>query len=327
MNKRGFEFSFAWIFAIVIGVFVLFLAIYAAMKVIDVGQQGTQTKTAKEISIIFNPLETGLASGKSSLLRLNAETRIYNKCSLEGSFGRQSFSTSQKLGFSKDWPKPGDSIILHNKYVFSDETEDGKEFYFFSKPFNMPFKVSELIFMSSKKYCFVNAPGFIEDEIKQLELKNVKIENCSSQDVKVCFSRTGNCNVSVYGDCSGICSPDYGEYEFGHTIKNGKEVYYISSLLYGTIFSEPEVYNCNFKRLMSRIIQISNLYKEEAGFLASRGCGDVIALDLIKLSQAASNARNSTSPLTILNLREAEEALDSQNLAQGNCGIYEWVGK
>lgn len=317
-NKKGIEFSFAWLFALLVGAFILFAAIYGAMKFIDSGRDTQQTKAAKEISIIFNPLETGLASGKLTSVSLNTETRIYNRCSASGSFGNQKFSVSQK-SFGK-WPPEGGAIPIYNKYIFSENVTEGKKFYFFSKPFDMPFKVSEIIFMTTKEYCFLNAPEFIKDEIKDLNLKNVKTENCTSTDIDVCFGQ-GNCRIMVYGECSGICDSEAGEYEFGHTMKNGQKEYYIGSLIYGSIFSAPEIYNCNFKRLMLRLEQISYLYENEAKSLVSIGCGDVITLNLAQLAEAAKSAENSSSG-AILNLRESAEKVDDQNLAQSGCGIY-----
>lgn len=321
LNKRGIEFAFTWIFAIIAGAAILFLAIYAAINFIGSGQDTEQTKAAKEISILFNPLETGLASGKSSVIKLNPEIRIYNKCYTEGSFGSQEFSVSQKSGFKKEWPLPGGGITIYNKYVFSDEIEEGKNVYFFSKPFEMPFKVSEIIFMSAESYCFVNAPEFIASEIEQLQIENIKIENCTGKETKVCFDASSGCNISVYGDCSGNCDYYSGEYEFGHTVKDKKTVNYIGSLIYGTIFSEPEIYNCNFERLMLRTQQISYLYQAEANFLATRGCGDAITTNLAQLANAAESAKSGTSA-GILGLREAKENLDSQNSKQLGCGIY-----
>ena len=78
MKKKGFEFSFAWLFAIIVGAVIIFLAIFASTRFIRTGRYQMDTITAEQLSIIFEPLETGLASGKSNIAELKAETRIYN---------------------------------------------------------------------------------------------------------------------------------------------------------------------------------------------------------------------------------------------------------
>ena len=135
MDKRGIELSFSIIFAIIAGAVILFLAIYAAIKFIDSGNTQGQTVAAKELSIVFDPLESGQETGKSTKAELSMDTRLYTDCSESGSFGSQSFSLSQKTGLSKNWPKPGVPIKVNNKYVFSEGVEEGKTFYFFVKPF------------------------------------------------------------------------------------------------------------------------------------------------------------------------------------------------
>ena len=71
MNKRGFlQISFAWLFAIIIGAFILVLAIYASTKIIKTEQLSLDAKTAKEIGVLLNPLETGFETGKTTSIKL-----------------------------------------------------------------------------------------------------------------------------------------------------------------------------------------------------------------------------------------------------------------
>ena len=53
LGKRGFEFSFAWIFAVVVGAFILVLAIYAATQIIATEKYNLNTQTAAQLTIIF----------------------------------------------------------------------------------------------------------------------------------------------------------------------------------------------------------------------------------------------------------------------------------
>jgi len=320
MKKRGFEFSFAWLFAIMAGVFILFAAIYIAIKIVDTEHVEVDTLCAKQFTLLFNPMETGLASGKASNVSISAETRIYTSCSELGSFGSQEIACSQKSGIKDEWPARSGGITISNKYVFAEKIEQGKVFSFFSKPFEMPFKVSEIIFVSAKTYCFKNPPSSIEEEARNLKVPSIKLGNCTSEDVKVCFgySRAG-CDISVVGTCTEAgCVNDY---DSGSITKNGKTVYYAGSLIYAGIFSEPDNYLCNFKRLMQRIQQISLLYNDEQAFLSTRGCGTAMSTSLTGLAQAADAADGKTQ-IGIDSLMEAALRVDNENSKQSGCKIY-----
>ncbi|MFH1711382.1 MAG: hypothetical protein ABH840_03660 [Nanoarchaeota archaeon] len=320
MKKKGFEFSFAWLFAIMAGIFILFAAIYIAVKIVNTEQVTVNTLCAKQFSLLFNPMETGLASGKATNVSVSIETRVYTSCNELGSFGSQEIACSQKSGFKEEWPKKSGGITVNNKYVFSEKIEQGKVFSFFSKPFEMPFKVSEIIFISAKTYCFEDAPSSIRDEARDLRVPSIKLGNCSNEDVKVCFGNSGaGCDVSVFGTCTGLGC--VSEYDSGRIRKDGKTVYYAGSLIYAGIFSDPDNYICNFRRLMQRIQQISYLYDEEQAFLSTRGCGTAMSSSLIGLAQAA-NAADGTTETGIDNLMEAAERVDNENSKQSGCKIY-----
>jgi hypothetical protein len=216
----------------------------------------------------------------------------------------------------KEWPKPGSDITINNKYVFSGEIEQGKRINFFSKPFEMPFKVSEIIFLTSKKYCFVNSPDFIKEEIKAMNL-DIRLENCSKLDTRVCFN-SGNCDINVHPSC--IEFGCLGEYETGYTVKEGKTLNFAGNLIYASIFSDPAIYDCNLKRLMLRIQQISYLYSDELKFISTRGCGDAMTSSLINLARAAGSAGNSAG---LEDLREAANALKQANdAAKEGCKLW-----
>jgi len=306
-SKRGFEFSFAWIFAIFVGAIIVFIAIYAASRFIATGTYQIETVTAKELSIIFEPLETGLAAGKSSIVNLREDTRIYNKCYDTGSFGRHRISLSTR-GIGTTWKKPGGDILIPNKYLFSDDVEEGRTIYFFSKPFEMPFKVSEIIFLTTKSYCFLNAPEEIEDEVTGLILQNIKLDNCSDLDVRVCFGGGEGCDIQVTGICFGDCESSY---DYGFVEKDGESLFYEGSLIYAAIFSSKEIYECNVKRLMKRLVQQALLFEDEAFFLAGK-CGSLPSAGLIQLVSIARALENSKDLVLVRDIaKEVEEQNDA----------------
>ncbi len=284
-SKQAYlQISFSWLFAIIVGAFILFLAIYFSVKLIHTEQTIQDAKTGKDIGVLLNPLETGFESDISSELDFPVETRVYNKCNTKGEFGRQIIQVSQK-NFNK-WSETNIDVGFSNKYIFSGDFVEGKKFYIFSKPFEFPFKVSDLIFMTSStdEYCFVNPPKEISEEILLLDQENLRIDNCSENSIKVCFS--GNCDIRVNLNTNQVTKNRTSAYFEGDT------------LMYAAIFSDADVYECQVKRLMQRVDNLALLYKDKAAFVLKKGCNS--NLDLLTLSNIA-NSLESSEDLSLVN--------------------------
>ncbi len=310
VNKKGLEMSFNWLFAIIVGAVIIFLAIYGATKLIKQGRGYTDTVTAKQLTIIFEPLETGLASAKADKTDLRSETRIYNDCRDSGSFGKQYFSTSTSSGMGKKWEAPGEEIPVTSKYIFSNSTEQGKSVYFFVKPFELPWKIAEVIFLTTNKYCFVNAPEDIEDEMHGLGIYRLNFtdnrEACPKGSKMVCFSGAFGCDINVHGDL-----------ESGFVSKQESNLYYTGSLIYPAIFSSPEVYECNIKRLMLRISSLCSIYQDKIRIMQKRGIESVLDSHLMQLSSLAKNLKSSQGLGTI---KEKADEIEKINMAEN---LYE----
>lgn len=285
-KKRGFiEISFAWLFGIIAGAIILALAIFAAVRIMNIGQSSTGAETQNQIAVLLNPLETSFQTGQVVSLSLPAETRIYNECdSKVGFFGEQIISVSQEsLG---RWSERSLGTSFPNKYIFSESIPEGKKFFLFSKPFEFPFKVSDLIYMtsSSKEYCFANPPEDIENELSNLNQENIVLVNsssqCSSKSIKVCFG-TESCDVKV-------------SYSQGVVSKSGKVVgFYGDALMYGAIFSDKDNYECQLKRLMERATQLSSLYMRKGNTIGRSGCSSDLTFDLASFSSLTNSLENS----------------------------------
>lgn len=286
-KKRGFlQISFPWLFALIVGAIILFLAIYASTKIANTEQTSLDAATAKKIGVLLNPLETGFETGKTTTIELPSETRIYNRCNNEGNFGRQIIKLSQK-SFNK-WSDTGVDVGFSNKYIFSEDFEEGKKFLLFSKPFNFPFKVSDLIYLTSedKSYCFIDAPENIQKEISNFNQDNLRVDNCASDSIKVCFSGGDNCSVNV-------------NYQIGSVIKNGNTFnVYGDALMYAAIFSGKDVYECQVKRIMQRGEKLSLIYEEKAQFVSQNSCNSNIDQELLELRNLESGF-SSTENLNI----------------------------
>jgi hypothetical protein len=269
-NKKGFQMSFAWLFAIIAGVFILFLTIYGVTRLIDTGGDITSAKTGAEIGILLNPLETGFESGRTVLLTMPVETRIHNKYSTSGNFGVQIIQISQK-SYGK-WSQTDVDISFPNKYIFSDSVVEGKKFFIFSKPFNFPFKVADVIYLTSseKDYCFINAPERIEEELSDLNQQNLLVEDCSEESVRICFETEIGCDINV----------DVGRREVE---KSGQTMFFeTDALMYAAIFSDKSIYEYQIKRLMQRTNELLLLYDTKAVLLSNQACPQDVNLFVFK---------------------------------------------
>ena len=293
LDRRGFEFSFSLMFALIVGAAILFLALYFSGAIIKGSSYQRDTEIAKELTILFDPFETGFAETKVATINLPSATRIITQCSREGNFGYETLASSeQSFG---TWSDPGGAIKITNRYVFADELEEGKFLYLFSKNFEMPFKVSEIILMSTRNYCFSSdVPNEIKDELTHLNLKSLEFGLCSPGSLKVCTF--GNCDIKITGSCVSGCN---SKFDSGTVVKQGKTLYYDGNLVYAAIFSSPEIYECNVKRLAQRTAALSSLYKDQN--LLNTFCGNAIDSPLLQLEQQAEQFSDSRDLLPLRN--------------------------
>lgn len=268
----------------------MILAIYVTTKFIGSEETTLSAKTGKEIGVLLNPLETSFESAQVTFFTMPVETRIYNKCDDFGEFGKQIIQISQK-SFNK-WTKTNIDVGFENKYIFSDKEVEGKKFYVFSKPFEFPFKVADLMYIisSTKKYCFVKPPVEIEEEIDNLNQDNLLLEeDCSDNDIKICFG-SENCEINV-------------NYNGKYVEKDGGKVYFEDdALMYAGIFADKDVYECQLIRLMKRTKNLALLYRDKSIFVSRVGCYS--DLNLLALSNSAGNLKSSNDLISISTLVE-----------------------
>ena len=279
----------------------MFLAIYASTKMISSNKYQLDVETAKNIEVLLNPLETGYESATVTSMNLPRETRIYNECENYTKFGSQTISVSQK-SFNK-WSESSEGSSISNKYIFSTNPVEGKKFYLFSKPFEMPFKVGDLIYLTSASnfYCFKNAPKEIEEEISNLKaqnpLLNFAVEECPENSINVCFG-SALCEINV-------------DYDGKYVKKNSKKMVFESdALMYAAIFSDKENYECQIQRLMQRTSQLAKIYKEKENIILTQNCELKLSPDLTELINLAENL---DSTLDLEKITELAENLQIKN--------------
>ncbi len=311
ISKRA-QFNFVWIFALVIGGAILFLAVYGALKTGDNQRYETDTKIAKSLSFLIDPLQAGFSEGSFGTINFKEETRINNFC-FDEDLGSNKISVSTRSNIGEEWNIPGIETRIHNKYIFSSERDSGKTYYVFSKPFDFPYKISDLIFITSKKYCFINAPDEILGEISIVQ--NIFSEDCSDEDlINVCFDSGSDCDITVVGSCSS--SECDSLYDSGLVSKTGSQLKYVGSLLYAAIYSSEDIYECNVNRLLHRTGKIAENFVLKADLMNSRNCNTNLQIAISSWGQSTINA-------TVDNLFSLDPISISKRNEREVCGLWD----
>jgi hypothetical protein len=285
-KKKAFEMSFNWIFALVVGGIILFIAVYAAINIGNVVKSEKDTESGAQLVSLLDPMGVGIASGTSDIIKFQSPSRIFIKCDSKNykPFGSEEISFSGKV-FGK-YGEAGAPISVRNKYLFGKNLTESKEIPFISFPFNMPFKISDLIIFLDGNYCFYKAPDEIKGDLEgHNALKNIINFTNDTSDCKgkiICFdSADSDCKIKVYNDCPLFSNCDY-DYEIGHVVKDGKTFYYAGNLIYAAIFSDYNIYECNVIRIKARADELYGIYLDKIKVMQGVGCSSTINLDSLR---------------------------------------------
>ncbi|MAG07699.1 hypothetical protein CMI46_02690 [Candidatus Pacearchaeota archaeon] len=314
-NKRGLEMGFGWMFAILAGMAILFLALFGVSQFIDTSQGEINTKIAAEFTNVLDPLQTSVSESSGNSITLPAESRIFTSCNLDNGFGETRVRFSEKIGFRDEWSAIGGDVSTENSYLFAEDEMEGKKVGFFIFPFDMPYKTGDVLVAYTDNYCFVDAPFAIQKELEDLMKEgNEDIifvgssSECPSETKEVCFS--GSCDIRV--QCEDGCSR-------GYVRKDGSQNYFVDKLLYGAIFSSLDNYECNAHRLINRLASVSGIYAKKSQFVSSRGCVNlIVAQDVIVLKESAENYEN---PDDLASMKIIAERIENKN-EELECQLY-----
>lgn len=305
-KKGALQISFGWMFAIIIGIFIIFFAIFLVSRFISQGATEQTAEASESIGILLNPLETGFEEGTTTTFSFPKETRIYNTCDPFGNFGSQKIGIQQE-NFNRF---SGGEIQnrFQNRYIFSNNIVEGKNFLLFSKPLSLPFKVADLVYLTSadEEYCFVDAPQEIKEEITNINQANLKVKDCSDTATTICFSSSQECNITV----------KTGERSVQ---KNGEKIYYEEdALLYAAIFSNPESYECSVQRIAQRTLHLSSIYEDKITLLMQKaGCS--YSYNTLALQSSLNNLKDSSDLYLVA--QEADD-LASENKFDLRCRLW-----
>jgi len=297
------QFQFAWIFAVIVGALILFLAFYFAGTFLLQQRHEQTTVETQFLDIITDPFSYLGSMGATTYkqLELPKEYEIIIECSTSTSMemlGKNTITLMEKN-------EAGIQRNLYNKYLYFEQPFKAKKINALSKPFEMPWRVSDIIIFwpADQEYCFVDAPFKIKNEVERLEIETIKTEtkkiNCEENAITVCFEG-GNCDVVVYDS---------------KIEKDDGTIYYTGdALMYAGIFSDKLIYDCNLKRLASRLNTQALIYEEKSLSLLQKGCSISYNLQNIKeISSQIADPNKFISATSIENLQKEADALGRAN--------------
>lgn len=297
MKKQGFEFSFTWLFVLIVGATILILAIFMASRLITREGQTYNTEVAADLGAALIPIETTIESGKYYPLEFPGETRITNECVPEGTFGVQEIYTSVRSGIGDEWSEEGIPYRTSNAFIFSSPGFQSKKAHVIATPIALPYKVGNALALYSESYCFVSAPEEFEDSIVSLGAEGMTVvdqrSGCPTGSISVCFSGSG-CDIQVQ-ITRGLQ---------GTLRKDSQTIIFIEGLFYAALVSDKPQYDCQLTRIRKRASELARIYAEKGVYLDARGCANSLTGPLtLYQAQLLTNA-----PLdTIMNDAEALE--------------------
>ncbi len=306
-TKKGIAMPFNWIFAIIAGVVILFLALYGVSRFIRTSESISYTETGAKLVAFFESV--GGTGSEKVEINFREDVEIFFGCD---ELNNRPFGL-QRVGFGNTGKKiKGNEVSIKDRYIFSENIIEGKNLHIFSKPFYLGYKVGDLTMISSEDYCFVDSPLIVNEELSGLELSNVEfVDNfgkCSEKSIKVCFNRD-DCDVEVSSN---------DNFKSGKVVKDGVEMFYVGNLIFAGIFSSPEIHECNVKRLIGRFKELALIYREKIKIIEIKGCNSNIDE---RLNGVLAMKLDSSSDLILIERRINEIDVLNKGQPEG-CGVW-----
>lgn len=257
MKKAQMQ-QFAWIFSIVVGAIVLFLAFFFVTQYGKQVEKPTkQAVLSAGIDILLEPFSAigSLAEVRAEPIEIPKDMHIEFDCNDDNDYSEIKARGKKHKTFEL-------TRKSYDKYIFANtiETKSKSKFLAFSLPIKIPFYVATATVIVNKDYCIKNLPqkykeslNEIYEPIKDSIKTKLEFENCEP-------------NQEIYGINKGRV---YGKY-------------FINQLVVAAVFSENDLYNCNLNRILKRAIRIAKIYKSKAEKMSAKGCnmdGSIEALN------------------------------------------------
>ncbi len=295
-QKRG-QTEYAWLFSLIVGALIIFLAVFAAQKFKGTSTLQTQAEILREFDILLNPFSSVgsiTTMTLSKAIELPSALQLNFSCNSADNYNEINVRSMVGRGWG-EWLRPG--FRVRDKYIFSELVE-GRTMWVFAKPFEMPWRVDDLIYITDQSYCFDDPPSHIQREVEALKTNSIFVrdrEVCPPESVEVCFGAR-NCDINI-------------NYPLGIVRKGDKSLFFAGdAMMYSAIFSGPELYECNSERLVGRIKTQIEINSEKARILKEKGCStDALLLRLEEMKRIIESGGEISGDLLLASLEAGKE--------------------
>jgi hypothetical protein len=349
ISKKG-TVEFSWIFALIVGGSILFLAFFFVGQQFFQQKQLAQIQTTQTIDVLLTPFSSSgnIANAQEGVIKLQKNSDLNLYCEKADNFNPLGYESLEiiPLDTKKTLTSSGTNNAvsekkIYDKYIFGEDFTT-KEILTFSKPFNAPWRIADMvyIFPYENNYCFygTSMPSRIKKELISLDnsssLKHFLFDNEDEEndyaikaDTKcaknICFNHQSGitCDITIIPDNT---SPDYllGEIKKENGINTETTNYYSDALLYASIFSDKETYECNIQRIFSRAqIQIE-IYNAKNLKLQQKQCQIIVRLNQISSTFEGLKNEITSENFKSLKLNIASIETQNNNAISQDCGLY-----
>ena len=290
MNKRGFEISFSWLFSIIAGMSIFLFLVWFAVQQTDLFGNLTAKVAVDELDIAFTGFKSNLVGSK---LEFGKEIELEFKCDPTTLDEERMFVNG--IAGKK----------LKGNIVFAPSLMESNEFRLFTAGWNVPFRVTNFIFLNSNKN-LLNLNDMSEDFGDIPGIFNDGTNSVPFQIFQRILSESESCPAekTIYYQID----PDTGE-AFGTICINGNSrSYYGTAFVYAAIFADSKNFVCIYDNAIEKFNVMKEIYLEKLNGI--EGC-----------PLEKSNIRNALSQFDVSQIKIIEDS-NNDLLRKGCEGLY-----
>lgn len=264
LNKKGFEISFSWLFAVIAGISVFLFLTWFAVKQTDLFGNVSAQAAAEELDIAFTSFSSSMIGTK---LNFPKDVELEFKCD----------SNEERMLINGKGGKK-----LKGNIVFSPNNMKNNEFSLWTKGWNIPFRVSNFIFLADNKHRY-NLDGISSTELEGVP--DIFKTGVDGEKINFVQGRDGSPSddeKTIYLEYDSELDEHYGTiYIKGN---EGQPLsYFGDAMIYAAIFSDKDNFDCLYNKAKERAENVIKVYEERAKEMRG-GCSLGFSFDIFDFS-------------------------------------------